>query len=287
MRGLIGSADEPVFASEILASLGLHDHLIRTNHEGVANATYIGQQFVVRINKNEEYLSDTCTEVVAAPAAHRAGIMTPSLLGYQTERTAWTVFDRVPGVRASSVPLKDSFFIELGREIGRIHSRVSACPDPNGWLDPVEPWDPTGPIGANEGMLPNTLEWLAVVSRLVDCGGVPERVSFVHQDLHLDNVMATSDGAHLTGIIDWGDAGFGDPAIEFGNLPIDKWELLFEGYGPVGLSFLARALCESVAKAHARLAEGHHEPLTRLTHWINTRSPEALQLRGLVTQVCS
>ena len=41
------------------------------------------------------------------------------------------------------------------------------------------------------------------------------QVTLVHHDLALEHILVTPDGAHLAGVIDWGDAAIGDPALDF------------------------------------------------------------------------
>ncbi|MDA0174244.1 phosphotransferase [Solirubrobacter taibaiensis] len=43
-----------------------------------------------------------------------------------------------------------------------------------------------------------------------------ERLTFIHGDLGAEHVFA--DGDRITGVIDWGDAAIGDPAIDHGRL---------------------------------------------------------------------
>ncbi|MBE2320793.1 phosphotransferase [Solirubrobacter sp. CPCC 204708] len=45
------------------------------------------------------------------------------------------------------------------------------------------------------------------------------RLTFIHGDLGAEHVFA--DGDRITGIIDWGDAAIGDPAIDLGRLMRD------------------------------------------------------------------
>jgi aminoglycoside phosphotransferase (APT) family kinase protein len=53
---------------------------------------------------------------------------------------------------------------------------------------------------------------------------------FVHNDLHEMNVMCTRAGG-LLALLDWGDAGWGDPAVDFVGVPLQMMAAAFEGYG--------------------------------------------------------
>jgi len=54
---------------------------------------------------------------------------------------------------------------------------------------------------------------------------------FLHNDLHVGNLMA-SGPTHIA-VIDWGDAGWGDPAKEASNLPVEAVDDFLAGYREV------------------------------------------------------
>lgn len=75
---------------------------------------------------------------------------------------------------------------------------------------------------------------MSATERLIDelrphVGCVPE-VRFLHSELHEMNVMCSSGGA-LLAIIDWGDAGWGDPTLDFAGIPLDAIPCALDGYG--------------------------------------------------------
>ena len=53
--------------------------------------------------------------------------------------------------------------------------------------------------------------------------------TFVHQDLHADNVLVDEHEQPI--FIDWGDAGFGDAAVDFRYVPAHFLKYVLEGYG--------------------------------------------------------
>lgn len=122
----------------------------------------------------------------------------------------------------------------VGRELARLHRRVRECPDPNGYLD-----DPSREQDIEAG-----------VKRLVDAGRLDvdkaqevERLAatlrphvtqrletrVIHNDVHPMNVMCTA-GGKLLAIIDWGDAGWGDPTLDFAAIPLDAIPFALAGY---------------------------------------------------------
>ncbi len=54
---------------------------------------------------------------------------------------------------------------------------------------------------------------------------------FVHNDLHAMNVMCRPREASLSALIDWGDAGWGDPVLDFAAVPVEMMAAALEGYG--------------------------------------------------------
>jgi aminoglycoside phosphotransferase (APT) family kinase protein len=53
---------------------------------------------------------------------------------------------------------------------------------------------------------------------------------FIHNDLHEWNIMCDAQGG-LLAVIDWGDAGWGDPTLDFAAVPLDFISAALEGYG--------------------------------------------------------
>jgi aminoglycoside phosphotransferase (APT) family kinase protein len=51
---------------------------------------------------------------------------------------------------------------------------------------------------------------------------------FLHADLHEMNIMSTPAGT-LLALIAWGDAGWGDPALDFPAVPLRMMSAAFEG----------------------------------------------------------
>jgi aminoglycoside phosphotransferase (APT) family kinase protein len=210
---------------------------------GLANHIYATRNVVLRLaTDHPDAVVDARTESVAAPAALAAGILTPRLIAFDDSRTLvdrpFSLWERVHGETFGLLeldqPRRAGVWRQVGRELSRLHHRVRVCPDPNGYLDtPGRPSD---------------LEPL--LKRLVDAGRVDDAaakeiarlisdlapqivpaagVRFVHADIHAMNVMCSRDGA-LLAIIDWGDAGWGDPTLDFAAIPLDWIAHAAEGY---------------------------------------------------------
>jgi aminoglycoside phosphotransferase (APT) family kinase protein len=123
---------------------------------------------------------------------------------------------------------------QIGRQLFRLHDRVKVCADPKSYLD----------TPGREIDLHSLLNRLADASRL-DAATVEEiaqligaltpnvassgDVRFIHNDIHAMNIMCSPTG-ELLAIIDWGDAGWGDPTLDFAAIPLDLIPYAREGY---------------------------------------------------------
>jgi aminoglycoside phosphotransferase (APT) family kinase protein len=210
---------------------------------GIANRIYATRNVVLRVaTDHPEAVADAYTESVAAPAAYHAAILTPQLIVFDDSRTLvdrpYSLWERVQGETLGLLDLDQgglaSAWRAVGRELSKLHDRVTACPDPCGYLD-----DP-----GRELDLDSQLENLASsarvsaaaakeISRLISElrpqveAGVDAR--FVHDDVHDMNVMCSPAGA-LRALIDWGDAGWGDPIVDFAAIPLEAIPWALDGY---------------------------------------------------------
>ena len=111
---------------------------------GVANRIYATSDVALRIaTDHQEAVEDARTESVAAPTAHRAGVLTPRLLVFDDSRVLvdrpYSLWERVHGLTlgllAECERMRPLTWSDVGRQLAVLHSRVHECPDPLGWLD--------------------------------------------------------------------------------------------------------------------------------------------------------
>ena len=208
---------------------------------GVVNAIYtVGDGIVLRIPKDARgTLADTYTESVAVPAVMAAGVRTPALLAFDDSREIVDVpFGAYEWVHAPhGWPGTAAGWRELGRQLAALHEGVTECADPFGRLDDPGRWTSAdqmmeglaglGDADLRQGLHTAFRQLEPAVRDFAEHG----TLRFLHDDIKDSNLLrADGDVVHL---IDWGDAGWGDAAIDFRNLPPDRTAEVLRGYREV------------------------------------------------------
>jgi hygromycin-B 7''-O-kinase len=212
---------------------------------GIVHTIYaLGNDLVLRVPKlHPEAIADSYTGMVATPAAVAAGVSTPDLVAFDDAKdivpVPFSIFERARGEALlfhlePHPQVHASIWQDVGGEIALLHTNVTECPDPNGYLDTHER------LGDHESLLSelraggylsrDAAAWLdEVLTRLrpaVAPEGIPRR--FIHGDVTPANILIR-DGRYDS-LIDWDDAGWGDPAFEFVTLPIRAVDAALAGY---------------------------------------------------------
>jgi aminoglycoside phosphotransferase (APT) family kinase protein len=259
---------------------------------GIANTIYATREVVLRVaTDHPDAVPDARTESVAAPAARRAGIRTPRLIAFDDSRTLvdrpFSLWERVHGETLGLLDLGRGQLAVAWRQVGRqlflLHDRVRVCADPNGYLD----------MPRREMDLDPLLSRLAGAGRL-DAAAVEEvarlihefapqvagsgAIRFIHNDIHDRNVLCSPAG-DLLAVIDWGDAGWGDPTLDFASIPLDAIPHAREGYeteapGALGAFPEARFIWD---KLHAALeaacdGPGHLVPVDAFRRFLRSKA---------------
>jgi aminoglycoside phosphotransferase (APT) family kinase protein len=232
----------PALIDAILSKYGVRgpwEPLVAT---GVANWIYATRDLVLRVaTDHPDGVPDARTESVAAPAAHAAGILTPRMIAFDDTRTIvdrpFSLWDRIDGATLGGITLSDearfAAWRAVGRELARLHRLVTVCPDPKGYLDtpgnePDIDWllatlVAAGRVGAEAAReIEAACRDLHKAARVMDA-------AFTHGDLHGMNVMCDERGK-LLALIDWGDAGWSDPMLDFASMPLDVIPSAVAGY---------------------------------------------------------
>ena len=208
---------------------------------GVVHALWsLGSQYVLRVPKNETMcIGDLRAEVAAIPVALASGVRTPALIAFSEERdiieVPYTIVERVNGVDLSTFaptdPALGELYRQLGHQLAMLHSAPLPAPHPS--FRNIERSD-------TEALLVDTLAagllgdravaWFG--SLLNDLAHPDAETCFVHNDMKPDNLMVNELGKLV--VIDWGDAGFTDPATDFCTLPLAAAAQTLDGYREAG-----------------------------------------------------
>jgi len=214
---------------------------------GLANWIYaISDEAVLRIpaTANPDAVDDAYTESVAVPAVVAAGVKTPQLLVFDDSagliEVPYTIYEMVRGEDLGRLSLDGSdaqaIYESVGRELARLHGEVTSVPDPDHRLDQPGRWTTVAFAESlqDKGFLdPNSVAVVADLWQRLSpaLDGAETYRRFLHQDLKTTNLMS-SDG-RFAAIIDWGDAGWGDPSLEFRYLPMRAAAWALAGYRDV------------------------------------------------------
>ncbi len=212
----------------------------RIPSNGVVHALWaLGSQYVLRVPKNETMcIGDLHAEVAAIPVAISSGVRTPALIAFDDARdiidVPYTIVERVNGVDLSTLaptdPVLDGLYRQLGHQLAALH--LSPLPAPHPWFREIE-------RSGTDALLNDTLAagllgdravaWFS--SLLAELDHPDAELRFVHNDMKPDNLMADARGQLV--LIDWGDAGFADPASDFCTLPLAAIAQVLVGYHEV------------------------------------------------------
>jgi aminoglycoside phosphotransferase (APT) family kinase protein len=230
---------------------------------GITNAIYgLGDDFVLRVPRNHpNSIACILREAVAVPAARRAGVKTPALVAFDDGReilpVPYAIYERVHGETLGLLGLEPrdtpAAYHALGRDLALLHSRVSEN-DPAGRLEPDRALDPRPwpEQLATDGYFSSVeARWLtAWLDRLAPAALAPLPPRFLHGDTQATNLMVQPGSLEYAALIDWGDARWGDVAIDFAGMPLRAVPAVLAGYREV-------APLEGDATAEARILWFH------------------------------
>jgi macrolide phosphotransferase len=223
-------------------------------YEGVVNHVRFVGELCVRALKNPDFASDILTETLAVPAVRRAGAKVPELMVFDPDADivegTVTIYERVRGRPLGWISDHTdlgSIYRDVGYEIGVWHRGVRFLHDPNERLDLPMLDNASEALSRNaERMEPDQIAWVErLILRLEEAH--PKSDGFVHWDLHANNIMICEE--RLSAIIDWGDAGWGDPAINFRSFPAAYLPQALDSFGITDYGMIARALTGVLAYA--------------------------------------
>jgi aminoglycoside phosphotransferase (APT) family kinase protein len=252
----------PSIARAIVARLGLSPRPVTLlARGGSGNSAYLlGDDLVLRVpHADAARVAGAAREAVAVPVARAVGVRTPALVAFDDScellPVPYGVYERVPGVPLVTLALAPTttpgVWRELGRDLAGLHTRVSRD-GPGGrlWSDAI-PDDPDPRPWAEElaqagYFVPADAGWLrALLDQLAPLALAPAPWRFTHGDVSASNILVDPTSHTYLALIDWGGAGWSDPAWDFA--PVSLWAAPFvlEGY---------RAVAPEAAPAAVRIA---------------------------------
>jgi hygromycin-B 7''-O-kinase len=214
---------------------GVPAESIREVPGGVANRAYaLGNDLFLRIPRSPAFDNDLLKESTIIPAARAAGVRTPGIVDFDNTRSLvdapYMVLERVHGTDlVDTDEPSPAFWQEVGSQVALLHQveqpPAGVAPDDGGG-DPR----PTVERLATAGYLdPGTTSWLlACFDHLNDLIPDNQPPVLLHGDLAQQNLMA--DNNHLQALIDWGDAAWGPPGMEFAKLRLEHVVAVLRGY---------------------------------------------------------
>lgn len=226
---------------KILNKNQINEPFIKLTTHGIANEIYATPNFILRIPTNHpEANSDALTESVAAPLAKLNGIKTPELICFDNSYTilnkTYSIWERIHGFTLGEIDDYLNYcstWKEIGFELGKLHVNIKNCDDPKGWLDnPDRDYTKDMIIKSLLNNESKSLYLLEQVESKYKDQTFSYKKCFVHGDTNEFNFLCTNND-QLLSIIDWGDAGWGDPAIDFYMIPIDAIDNVLKGYSQI------------------------------------------------------
>jgi hygromycin-B 7''-O-kinase len=227
-------------------------------NSGMVNEAWqIGDDYVLRIIVQDDCDEEAKRESLVVPLVIAAGVRSPELVAFDLEckltPRPYTVYRRAAGdllghLEEDPASFEASYH-EIGREI-RLLNGTAVTDELKAVLREARGFEAHKGLqkARDEGVLTEQesgdLElWLATLESLFGHDSEP---CFLHRDIHPWNVFVEASTRELTAIIDWGDAAFGDPSIEFASMPMVALPAMFAGYseagGKVDQALVARAL---------------------------------------------
>ena len=202
------------------------------------DAFVVDDRWVFRFPRRSEVAEQIDKERRLAPIVARAlsdlGVEVPamSMLGQPCEEFPYrfTGYPRLPGIPADQVPegkIDTTAVAEaLGTALARLHSisadsltHVGLPTDSSGPADSLAEVRESADLlrSLNIPEVQQCLEWVTDSSVLPPPYAGEHR--FIHNDISADHTLVDPETGRLVGLLDFGDAAFGDPVVDFVGLP--------------------------------------------------------------------
>lgn len=256
----------------------------------------LGEAYVLKVpHRDPAPIASVQIEAVGAPAARAVGVRTPRLIAFDDTRdllsVPYLVYERVHGQPLAQFggppTVAHQVWRAVGSDLARLHTGVhpdtlqrllpthgsSPDTDPRPWVAEVQ---------AAGGLPPTQARWLAdVLERLA-----PETLAMrawcvCHGDVNAANVVVGPNAPRAyTALLDWGGAGWADPAVDFSGIALGAIPFVLAGYRDIAplpddataeariLWYYLRLALFGLRRADVTESERHHRSarLLRDTH---------------------
>jgi aminoglycoside phosphotransferase (APT) family kinase protein len=211
---------------------------------GIINTLYcVGDTALLRVPRDHPgHIAQARAEALAVPAARAAGVRTPRLLVYDDTcdllPVPYSIVERVTAINLESLGRNPGetagIWRALGRDLALLHTGVPND-GPAGALRIERPGrDPRDlvEVRAREGWFTGLeARWLtAWLERIAPAVNGPDAQRCLHLDVQATNILVRADGEEYLALIDWGCAGWGDPAWDFFGMPLRAVPFALEGH---------------------------------------------------------
>lgn len=211
---------------------------------GRSNTIYaIGNAYLLRVpHRHPAQPPAVHREVAAVDAALRAGVRTPAIVlvddSCRLLPVAYAVYERIQGIPLSAPAAQSTApaatWSALGVDLARLHRHVTAD-TAAGRLAPV--FDPPDPrpwladLAHRQRVAAADLAWLdRWVTRLAPFLHASNPKAFCHGDVNVSNILVTPTTLAYQALIDWGGAGWHDPAWDCAPVPLTAVPAILAGY---------------------------------------------------------
>lgn len=193
---------------------------------GMVNEVWIVGDRVLRISLDDEAEDNAALEARIVPQAVSAGLRTPRLKQFDDSRAivprAYSIYEKASGATLGTLPPKGGPWIaQLAEQAALLHraptpvgEKLQSVATRSELARSIRKSVDQGCISAADGELLD-----AWCDRLTPAFEAPYEPRFIHNDLHPWNLLADPETYELTAILDWGDGGAGDQALDLIGLP--------------------------------------------------------------------
>lgn len=219
------------------------DRFIQLPEIGIFNRIFqVGDDYILRIARDHpKSFGVARTESIVVPLARAAGVRTPELFVMDDScailPVPYTIYARVEGATLGLLDLEPhetaAAWRAVGHDLALLHCGVERFgvaaeldatwnPDPTPWPEDLAE---AGYFTAIEARW--FTRWLdaldaAVPDLVVECCR--------HGDNQATNIIVQPKTLNYEAILDWGSAGWGDPAHDFGGIPLRAVPYVLQGY---------------------------------------------------------